>query len=286
LGLALALWPLDVLMALVIALASANTILVSYTTHLLKSSGINVDPLRRIPVTRDVRLFAIFLAAAIGFPEIAFYYIAFAPFAYYVAGILAARGFIEVHKPIIEAARSPWPEIHTQTSLVKQALSELIGKILKLTIALLILKLLAPILSGFTLINLENAVLTSSDVLLVIEMGLIIYFGYAILLSIKKLADIVAMRLVSRVGATKETLKRLFLDVMYAILGLIAWVYATSLARIPLIGDALSKILMTAAAAFFFITLYRLGKRIYHVFADAYDRLIERLAKKLSHPAS
>jgi len=287
LGLALALWPLNVFMALVTALASANTILVSYVTHLLKSAGIAVDSLRRIPVTRDVRLFAIFLAAVIGFPQAALYYIAFTPFAYYIAGILAARGFfdVEASKPISKS-REPWPEIYTQTSLVKQALSELISKILKLTIALLILKLLGPVFSGFTLINLENAALTSNDVLLVVEMGIIIYFGYAILSSIKKLADIIATRLVSRVGATKETLKRLFLDMMYAILGLIAWIYATSLARIPLIGDVLSKIMMTAAAAFFFITLYRLGKRIYRVFADAYDRLIERLAKRLSHPAS
>ncbi len=114
-------------------------------------------------------------------------------------------------------------------------------------------------------------------------MLVVIYFGYAIFSSVRKLADLIAFRIVSRVGATKETLRRIFLDLTYAILGLIAWVYATNLAEIPLIGETLSKMVMAAAAIFFFISLYRLGKRIYTVFADVYDRLMERLARKLSH---
>jgi len=286
LSLALALWPLNASMALIIILASANTILVSYVTHLLKSAGIDPDVIRSIPVTRDVRLFAIFLTAILGFPELALYYIAFAPFAYYIAGVyVARRGIIEDLQPSVKTAGTPWPEIPLQKNLVKQTLSELVGKLLRLIIALLILRLVEPILSGFTLIRLENATLTSSDVFIVIETGLIIYFGYAILLSIKRLADIVAVRLATRVGVTKETFKRLLIDVMYAILSLIAWIYAADLARISLIGDVLSKIVMTVAAVFFFITLYRIGRRTYHVFASIYDRLIERLAKKLSHPA-
>ncbi len=284
LGLAFALWPLNLFTVSAAALAAANTILVSYVTHLLKSLGLKVESIRRIPVTRDVRLFAIFLAAIIGFPEAALYYIAFAPFAYYLAGLLLARraGGAEP-RPTRGSGRVPWPEIPSQTSLVKEAISEIVSRVLKLALALLIIKLVGPIISGFTLIRLENAALTSNDVLLVLEMVVIIYFGYMILSSTKKLADIIAVRLVSRVGATKETLKRVFLDLMYAVLGLIAWIYATNLSGIPLIGDLLSKIVMTAAAIFFFITLYRLAKRIYHVFADAYDRLIERIAKRLSH---
>ena len=285
LGLAFALWPLNWFTALAVALASANTILVSYVTHLLKSLGLGVESIRRIPVTRDVRLFAIFLASIIGFPEVALYYIAFTPFAYYLAGLLLAKragGGVE-RPPIKGSIRAPWPEIPSQTSLVKEAISEIVSRVLKLALALLIIKLVGPIISGFTLIQLENAALTSNDVLLVLEMVVIIYFGYMILSSTKKLTDIIAVRLVSRVGATKETLKRVFLDLMYAVLGLVAWIYATNLSGIPLIGDLLSKIVMTAAAIFFFITLYRLAKRIYHVFADAYDRLIERLAKRLSH---
>lgn len=288
LGLALALWPLNWLMALIIALASANTILVSYVTHLLKSIKLDVSSLRRIPVTRDVRLFAIFLASIISFPQAALYYIAFAPFAFYLGGLIIARRSVELgeSQPTPRPKRGPWPEIPSQTSLAKDVISEIISRALKLALALLILKLFGPILSGFTLIRLETAALTSNDILLVLEMIVIIYFGYMILSSTKKLADIVAVRLVSRVGATKETLKRVFLDLMYAALGLIAWIYATSLAHIPLIGDMLSKVAMTAAAAFFFITLYRLAKRIYRVFAGAYDRLIEKLAKKLSHSST
>jgi len=287
LGLALALWPLNAFTALIIILASANTILVSYVTHLLKSAEINPDAIRNIPVTRDVRLFVIFLMAILGFPELALYYIAFAPFAYYIAGIYIARKAItEDLRPSIMTSGPPWPEIPLQKNIVKQTLSELVGKLLRLIIALLILRLIEPIFSGFTLISLEDAALTSSDVFIVIETGLIIYFGYAILLSIKKLADIVAVRLATRVGVTKETFKRLLIDIIYAILSLIAWIYAADLARISLIGDVLSKIVMTVAAVFFFITLYRIGKRTYHVFASIYDRLIERLARKLAHPTT
>ncbi|MCD6235507.1 MAG: NTP transferase domain-containing protein [Thaumarchaeota archaeon] len=288
-GLALVLYPLSFFEIAVVALAAANTILVSYASHMLRSIGVDVDPIRRIPVTRDVRLFAVFLASVIGYPELSLYYIAFVPFAFYAAALLLLKGFTApqfASGVFREKRRRPWPEIQPQPNLVKQVLSELIGRILKLALALLILKLFGPILSGFTLIKLENASLTSDDVLLVLEMGVIIYFGYAILSSTKDLADLIAVRLVGRVGATKETLKRVFLDLMYAALGLVAWIYATSLNRIPLIGDILSKLLMTAAAAFFFITLYRLGKRIYSVFADAYDRIIDRIAKKITKPAS
>ena len=287
LGLALALWPLNVFTALIVILASANTILVSYVTHLLKSAGIDPGAIRGIPVTRDVRLFVIFLMAILGFPELALYYIAFAPFAYYVAGIYIARkAAMDDLQPSVKTMGAPWPEIPLEKNIVKQTLSELVGKLLRLIIALLILRLVEPILSGVTLISLEDAALTSSDVFIVIETSLIIYFGYAILLSIKRLADVVAVRLATRVGVTKETFKRLFIDIIYAILSLMVWIYATDLARISLIGDVLSKVVMTVAAVFFFITLYRIGKRTYHVFASIYDRLIERLAKKLSHPTS
>jgi len=285
LGLALALWPLNVFTALIVILASANTILVSYVTHLLKSARIDPDAIRSIPVTRDVRLFVIFLMAILGFPELALYYIAFAPFAYYVAGVYIARkAAMDDLQPSVKAMGAPWPEIPLEKNIVKQTLSELMGKLLRLIIALLILRLVEPILSDVTLISLEDAALTSSDVFIVIETSLIIYFGYAILLSIKRLADVIAVRLATRVGVTKETFKRLLIDIIYAILSLIVWIYATDLARISLIGDVLSKVVMTVAAVFFFITLYRIGKRTYHVFASIYDRLIERLAKKLNHP--
>jgi len=250
----------------------------------LESSGIQVDGLRRIPVTRDVRLFAIFIGAIAGLPQAALYYIALAPFAYYAAAIILAKGLtaVEIQKPVKRSKR-PWPDIQAQANLVKQSISELVGRVLRLILALLVVKIVSPIFSGFTLISLEDAALTSDNVMLVVEMGLVIYFGYKILISVKKLSDAIATRLVSRLGATRETLKRIFLDILYASLGLIAWIYAAKLSGIPLIGDILSKVMMTAAAAFLLITLYRLGRRIYGVFADAYDRLIERLARRLSH---
>ena len=283
-GIILALWPLDAFMMVLAALASANMILVSYTTHLLQSAGIEASTIRRIPVTRDVRLFAIFIAAIFGVLEAALYFLAFTPFAYYIAGVVWARRFSErLPKPSVEEPKSPWPPIPPQTTPARRVLSELIGRVLKFVLAFLILKLLTPILSGFTLISLGRAALLSNHILLVVEMSLVIYFGYAILSSVKKLSDLIAVKLVGRIGATKETLKRVFLDLMYAALSLIIWVYSTSLENIPLIGGMISKIAMTAAAIFLFITLYRLGKRIYRVFADAYDRLIDRLARKLSH---
>ncbi|MCD6421537.1 MAG: NTP transferase domain-containing protein [Thaumarchaeota archaeon] len=283
-GMVFAIWPLGLVQASAALLASANTILVSYVTHLLQGSGIDVSKIRRIPVTRDVRLFVVFAAALLGFIEAALYFLALAPFAYYVAGVALAWRSRQVESAQAPSSRrSPWPPIPRRFTPVKNALSELVGRVLKFIVIFLILKLLTPILSGFTLIEFGDTALTSTHVLLVLEMLVVIYFGYAIFSSVRKLADLIAFRLVSRVGATKETLRRIFLDLTYAILGLIAWVYATNLAEIPLIGETLSKMVMAAAAIFFFISLYRLGKRIYTVFADVYDRLMERLARKLSH---
>ena len=284
-GIIFALWPLNFLLAIASILASANTILVSYITHLLQGAGVEVESIRRIPVTRDVRLFVIFAAALLNVLDLALYFLAFAPFLYYIAGVVLARRALrqEAIQPSIKSGRVPWPQIPRHMIPIKEALSELVGRLLKFIVAFLILRLLTPVLSGFTLIEIGESALTSTHVLLVLEMLIVIYFGYAILSSVRKLADAIAVRLVSKVGATKETIKRIFLDLTYAVLGLIAWVYATNLAEIPLIGEAVSKLVMAAAAIFFFITLYRLGKRIYRVFADAYDRMMERLARKLSH---
>ncbi len=283
-GIIFALWPLEIPLAIIAALASANVVLVSYITHLLQEVGIDVSPIRKIPVTRDVRLFAIFVAALLNVLEAALYFLAFTPLAYYAAGVILARK--SSLQPLLKASlkhRRPWPPIPRRITPVKEALSELIGRALKLIIALIVFRLLSPILSGFTVISLGEEALLSSHILLLAEMVLVIYFGYAILSSVRKISDLIALRLVSRVGATKETLKRIFLDFLYAILGLIAWLYAMRLASMPLIGETASRVVMAAAAIFFLITLYRLGKRVYRVFADMYDRLIERFAKKLSH---
>ncbi len=282
-GIIFALWPLDISLTIIAALASANMILVSYVTHLLRESGIDPSSIRRIPVTRDVRLFAIFVAALFNQLKAALYFLAFTPFAYYAAGVILARRSLQQGLPRLPLKRTPWPATPRKVTPVKEVISSIIGGFLKLFIALLVLKLLTPIFAELPLISLGGETLLVSHTLLILEMVLVLYFGYSIISSMRKLSDLIAVRLVSRVGATKDTLKKIFLDFLYAVLGLIAWAYATKLKGIPVIGGSASKIAMAAAAIFFFITLYRLGRRIYKAFAGIYDRLVEGLAKKLSH---
>jgi len=282
-GLIIALWPLDQIIGIISILASANIILVSYLTHLLQGSGIDISQIRFIPVTRDVRLFMVFLAAILGMPLIALLYIAFIPLAYYTAGlILAARHQIIGSRPVVIGGREPWPRILQPIDPVKAAISKLIGRILKLILALLILRLIGPIFFDFPVLGINGELLLAEHITLILEAALVLGFGYMIISSMKRLLDLIAVRLVSRIGATKETLRRIFIDFLYAVLGLIAWCYSMSFASIPVIGGLVSKITMAAAAILFLITIYRLGRRTYRTFAEVYEKFVENLARRLA----
>jgi len=282
-GLIIALWPLDQITGIISILASANIILVSYLTHLLQGNGIDISQIRFIPVTRDVRLFMVFLAAILGMPFIALLYIAFTPLAYYAASlILAARHQVIESRPVVIGGE-PWPRILQPIDPVKAAISKLIGRILKLILALLILRLIGPIFFDFPVLGINGELLLAEHIILILEAALVLGFGYMIISSMKRLLDLIAVRLVSRIGATKETLRRIFIDSLYAVLGLIAWCYSMSFASVPVIGGLVSKIAMAAAAIFFLITIYRLGRRTYRTFAEVYDKFIENLARRLAH---
>jgi hypothetical protein len=283
-GLIIALWPLDQITGIASILASANIILVSYLTLLLQGNGIDASQIRFIPVTRDVRLFIVFLTAILGIPFIALLYIAFAPLAYYVAGlILAARHSIIEARPIIIGREEPWPRLLQPIDPVKAAISKLIGRILKLILVLLILRLIGPIFFDFPVLVINGELLLAEHIILISEAAFVLGFGYAIISSIKGLLDLIAVRLVSRIGATKETLRRILVDFLYAVLGLVAWCYSTSFASIPVIGGLVSKIMMAAAAILFLITMYRLGRRTHRTFAEVYEKFIENLARRLAH---
>ncbi|MCL7393552.1 MAG: NTP transferase domain-containing protein [Thaumarchaeota archaeon] len=283
-GLIIALWPLDQITGIASILASANIILVSYLTLLLQGNGIDASQIRFIPVTRDVRLFVVFLATILGIPLIALLYIAFVPLAYYVAGlILAARHSIIEVRPTIIGREEPWPQLLQPIDPIKAAISKLIGRILKLILVLLILRLIGPIFFDFPVLVINGELLLAEHITLILEAAFVLGFGYAIISSMRGLLDFIAVRLVSRIGATKETLRRIFMDFLYAVLGLIAWCYSVSFASIPAIGGLVSKIAMAAAAILFLMTIYRLGRRTYRTFAEVYEKFVENLARKLAH---
>jgi choline kinase/phosphatidylglycerophosphate synthase len=283
-GLIIVLWPPDQITGIASIFASANIILVSYLTHLLQGGGIDVSQIRFIPVTRDVRLFVIFLTGILEMPLIALLYIAFAPLAYYVAGlILAAHHQIIEARPLLSERRGPWPQVLRPIDPVKAAISRLIGRILKLTLALLILRLIGPIFFEFPVLEIGGEFLLAEHIILILEAALVLGLGYAIISSMKMLLDPIAVRLVSRLGATRETLRRILMDFLYAALGLVAWCYSMSFASMPVIGGFVSKIAMAAAATLFLITIYRLGRRIYETFAEAYEKFVENLARRLAH---
>jgi uncharacterized membrane protein len=147
----------------------------------------------------------------------------------------------------------------------------------------LILRLIGPIFFDFPVLVINGEFLLAEHIILILEAAFVLGFGYAIISSMRGLLDFIAVRLVSRIGATKETLRRIFMDFLYAVLGLIAWCYSVSFASIPAIGGLVSKIAMAAAAILFLMTIYRLGRRTYRTFAEVYEKFVENLARKLAH---
>jgi hypothetical protein len=184
----------------------------------------------------------VFLATILGIPLIALLYIAFVPLAYYVAGlILAARHSIIEVRPTIIGREEPWPRLSQPIDPVKAAISKLIGRILKLILVLLILRLIDPIFFDFPVLVINGELLLAEHIILILEAAFVLGFGYAIISSMRGLLDFIAVRLISRIGATKEILRRIFMDFLYAVLGLIAWCYSVSFASIPAIGGLVSR---------------------------------------------
>ncbi|HJX02603.1 MAG TPA: sugar phosphate nucleotidyltransferase [Candidatus Bathyarchaeia archaeon] len=261
-------------------LAAANVIFVSYMTHNLSSLGISTEKLRKVPATRDVRLFVVFIASLLSLPIIGLCYLAVAPIFYLSYSLALAykmrRGEIKLER----VRREPKPEILIERKEMSNTIKSLISNSIKLGLALLIVSMIAPIIANITLINLNGLALSTDNLLSILNLIVIIYFGYRIMLALKVVIDIIAKRLVGAVGITETTLKHILVDCFYIVLAALLWVYLP-LQLSTYMGEWASRLAALTILVFFLLILYDLTKLLYKTFGDFYKEIVEKIAKKL-----
>jgi phosphatidylglycerophosphate synthase len=261
-------------------LAAANVIFVSYVTHNLSSLGVSTEKLRKVPATRDVRLFIVFITSLLSLPILGLYYLAVVPVFYLCYSLALAykmrRGEIKLER----VSREPKPEILIERKEISNTIKSLISNSIKLGLALLVVSMIAPVISGITLINLNSLALNSDHVLLTLNLVVIIYFGYRIILALKAIIDIITKRLVDAVGITETTIKHILVDCLYIVLAALLWIYLPPQLS-TYMGEYASRLAALIIFVFFILILYDLAKLLYKTFGDFYKEIVEKIAKKL-----
>lgn len=279
-GLTLSLPIIDDFILLFALLAAANVIFVSYVTHNLKSLGVSTVKLRKVPATRDVRLFVVFIASLLSLPIFGLYYLAAAPIFYLGYSLALAykmrRGEIKLER----AGRKPKPEIPIKRKEIINTIESLISNSIKLGLALLIVSMITPAVSGITLTDLNGLILSTDLLLSILNLIVIIYFGYRIMLALKVVIDIITKGLVDAVGITETTLKHILVDCLYIVLTVLLWVYLPPQFS-TYIGEWASRLATLIIFAFFTLILYDLAKLLYKTFGDFYKEIVEKIAKRL-----
>lgn len=285
-GLALSLPIIDSFTLLLIVLATANVILVSYVSHNLNSLGVRTEMLRNIPATRDVRLFTIFVASVLSLPLYGLYYLAIAPLFYLGYSMALAfkmgRGEIKLEK----IKREPKPEVLIEKKEISNIIERLISNSVKLGLSLLIVSMIAPIISNIRLVDFNGLVLSSNHLLSTLNLIVTIYFGYRILLALKAIIDIVTKRLVVIVGVTETTIKHILVDSFYIVLAVVLWIYLPpQLGAVSYFGEYLSRLAALMIFVFFLLIFYDLAKLLYKTFGDFYKEIVEKVAERLHKSA-
>ncbi len=279
-GLSLSLGVMDGSILLLAIMASANSILVSYAAHGLKSLSADIRKLRMIPVTRDVRIFAIFLSCAFSVPIAALLYISMLPIPYLLASIyIAYKSGRRAEGKVLEK-RKPLPEVSEESSEAASLIKEILLNSFKMGFALLLVRLISPSISDIR-ISMQNFSIEGGFLLTLLDFIIIVYFGYKILNPLKGIMDLISELIVERAGITRTVFWRIITDLFYVILLAVLWIYLPSLAR-PLLGDWAYRILSIATLIFLIIFLYDLIKLIYRTFEDAYIKILDKIARRLS----
>ena len=279
-GLTLSLPIMDDFTLLFAIVAAANVILVSYVTHNLSSIGVSTEKLRKIPATRDVRLFIVFITSLLSLPILGLYYLAVVPVFYLCYSLALAYKMRRGESKLERVRREPKPKIVIERKEISSKIESLISNSIKLGLSLLVVNMIAPAASGITLISLNSLALSSDHLLTTLNLIVIIFFGYRIMMALKAMIDIIARRLVGAVGITETTLKHMLVDCLYIVLTALLWVYLPPQLS-TYVGEWVSRLGALIIFVFFLLILYDLAKLLYKTFGDFYKEIVERISEKL-----
>lgn len=281
-GIALSLWSLEGAAVLLPILASANSILVSYATSSLARMGVDVSVLRLIPATRDARIFVIFLACALSQPQLSLWYISTVPLLYVAGSLYLAFRDLREPKEVRRVRRGkPLPELPSSRGEAGFLIREILSNSFKMGVCLLLVRMFSPLISDIAIV-LQEGIRIGGDLLLtLLDFLILIYFGYRILMPIKRLFDMASDKFAERVSVTRTTLGRIMTDLLYLVTGSILWIYLPSIVR-PVLGDWVSKLIYLGIAILLLISAYDIVRTLYRTFEDLYSKLVDKLAGKIS----
>jgi choline kinase/phosphatidylglycerophosphate synthase len=281
-GLTLASPTADTLTALLAVLAASNVVFVSYVTHNLGRLGVSTEQLRKVPATRDARLFVVFVASLLSLPMIALCYLALAPILYLSCSIVLAYKMRSEKVQFERVRREPIPEILIEKKETTKGIESLVSNTIKLGLALIVVFMITPVVSGITLFDLDGLVLSSDHLLSTLNLIVIIYFGYRILQALRTIFDITTKRLVGVVGITESTIKHMLVDCLYMVLAALLWVFLPpQLKLVPYMGELASRLASLTIFVFFLLVLYDLTKLLYRTFGDLYKEMVAKIARRL-----
>jgi hypothetical protein len=244
--------------------------------------GVGTEKLRKVPATRDVRLFAVFVASVLSLPMIALWYLALAPILYLSCSIVLAYKIRSDKVQLKRVRREPIPEILMKKKEITEGIESLVSNTIKLGLALIVVLMITPVVSGITLFDLDGLVLSSDHLLSASNLIVIIYFGYRILQALRIMIDITTKRLVGIVGITESTIKHMLGDCLYMVLAALLWAFLPpQLKLVPYVGELASRLASLTIFVFFLLVLYDLAKLLYRTFGDLYKEIIAKIARRL-----
>ncbi|MEM4405065.1 MAG: CDP-alcohol phosphatidyltransferase family protein [Nitrososphaerota archaeon] len=270
-GIVAASWPLSTLDATLSIVAAAGATLVSQTTHMLSRLNIEVDNLRKIPATRDVRLFSVLICAAAGYPLYSIYYIAFTSAIFVIAGLaLLFRVSLTWPWPMPRReGREAWPRLAVELT-TRGVVHSVIVNTFRLTIGLLVTRLLLTPFADIVIVQ-KPVALEVASLLPLAEIGVIIYFGSKIIISSGILAEQASSQLVRRLRLTSTIIRETISDTTYLLFALVLWTYSWSLSALPIAGPYIVKSLAPVTAIIIIYLVYRLVDRLYKAYREVLE---------------
>ncbi len=260
-------------------LAAANVFTVSYIS---KIAGTD---LRRYSLcTRDVRLLMAAMFVAVELPNMFLLYMASFPTVFAVVSILTTG-----HEPkepkkkvrkVKSMKRAPQPEIEETRACGMSEVTLAVVSAFKLAIVILVIRAMSWVIGGYEIMSIGSITMRMADLLWVVQMSAIIYFGYRMLMVMKHFMDTLSSQLVERLGVTETAVSRALLDLTY--LTLITVVFLVLPRGLTISRGDIRWVVLVVSSVLLFVMaliLYDLMKLLYRSLRGAYERFLETVSE-------
>ena len=182
-------------------------------------------------------------------------------------------------KPTGEA----FPKLEVRVGHAERRLRAAAASGFKLTLILLALSYAQSYFGDVVLLNLEWLELRVGDVVPPLALIFTVYYGYRVLIGAKILVDALASKVVRALGITESVARHIGLDALYLVAAWLALAFVPGALRpLPVVGEALSRVIALTLLVVVIILLYDLAKVVYTTFEDAFKRVLRKVAEAVS----